>query len=137
MNEQPPSDLEDFKDASIQVASFLLIGSALTVASVAALVGCLAASLAHAGYKLIGYPNGKEEGGLEWLTLAPLSMLKSHWDIAFGSSCMSSGDGSKIDGDVSEGLKSDSGNIGEPKSSEEHLNTYVDELLDNSDERPK
>ena len=137
MNEQPPSDLEDFKDASIQVASFLLIGSALTVASVAALVGCLAASLAHAGYKLIGYPSGKEEDGLQWLKLAPLSLLKSHWDICFSSSQQSSGDGSKIDGDVSEGLKSDSGNIGEPKSSEEHLNTYVDELLDNSDERPK
>jgi len=135
--EHHQTDLEDFKDASMQVASFLLIGSALTVASVAALVGCLAASLAHAGYKLIGYPSGKEEDGLQWLKLAPLSLLKSHWDICFSSSQQSSGDGSKIDGDVSEGLKSDSGNIGEPKSSEEHLNQYVSELLDKNDEPTK
>jgi len=135
--EHRQTDLEDFKDATLSVASFLLVGSALTVASVAALIGCLAASLAHAGYKLIGYPSGKEEDGLQWLKLAPLSLLKSHWDICFSSSQQSSGDGSKIDGDVSEGLKSDSGNIGEPKSSEEHLNQYVSELLDKNDEPTK
>jgi len=132
--EHHQTDLEDFKDASMQVASFLLIGSALTVASVAALVGCLAASLAHAGYKLIGYPNGKEEDGLQWLKLAPLSMLKSHWDIAFSSSQQASGDGSKTDGGVSGGLKPDSGYEGEPRTSEEHLNQYTDELLAGSDE---
>ena len=143
--EHHQTDLEDFKDASIQVASFLLIGSALTVASVAALVGCLAASLAHAGYKLIGYPSGKEEDGLQWLTLAPLSMLKSHWDICFRSSTESSGDVSKTDVSVSGGLKPDSGDTSVDKPSEEHLNQYVEEtingrptgLLDWEDEQKK
>jgi hypothetical protein len=110
-----------------KVGHFIVAGAALTVASVAATIGCLAGTLVWASSYITR--EGKEEGLLSYLRIAPIDIIKSIGGIGEGSHTESAGE----DQDSAYSAVDDQGTSGEEcaldKSSEElHHQPTVDPL---------
>ncbi len=73
-----------------KVGYFIVAGAALTIASVAAVIGCLAGSLVWASSHIAR--EGKEEGLLSYLRIAPIDIIKSVGGIGKGSRMESAGE---------------------------------------------
>jgi len=110
-----------------KVGYFILAGAALTIASVAAVIGCLAGSLVWASSHIAR--EGKEEGLLSYLRIAPIDIIKSVGGLGKGSRIESAGE----DKDSASSAVADQGTSGEdcahdPASEESQHQPTVDPL---------
>jgi hypothetical protein len=120
-------DFSRFKTSAKKVSCFIIAGAALTVACVAAVIGCLAGSLAWASSHIAR--EGKEEGLLSYLRIAPIDIIKSVGGIGKGSHTESAGE----DKDSASSAVDDQGTSGEDcaldtSSEESHHKPTVDPL---------